>query len=854
MSYIEDITRIQNVSVEDAIEVSKRNVPNIYRFRPWTHPELNHGVNLLESEDALCCYMAAYGEMHELKCKAVLRNLPFESFSNFEVFDWGCGQGIGTICLTEMLQERNKLHLLQKVTLVEPSRAALDRATFNVNLFTRGVTRVIPIEKFLPSVDNNEHAIDGITYEYSTIIHIFSNILDVNNIDIAALSRMIPQIGTQQYIVCIGPKNSNSNRIELFSSIFAPEQYLSNINAPIFGTTTTNHQFGCKALSWEYNNSPLSLDAINNLPHNITANVLLDDYATQLAVENGILHPQAAQLIEKISLFLGNDDIIYYKPNIDGNVADIVIVRPHAGIYIIQVFDYDITKETKKSPIGVLKKMKEELITLHIKQSAENYISQRGYWSILNMIGFFTQNTAEEVEQYCSENQISHDHETILGKDSLQIDLREIFTQIGFFQSRRIFTSIVKKDFLKLISPGWHSYKEGAPIPLTRKQQDLSLSHIGKQKIKGIAGSGKTEVMVHRAVNAQIRTGEKVLLLTYNLSLRNYIHLRLSRVRADFAWDQFYITNYHQLIKNELLKHDIDTFDVSFDDEQLFNGYENEIQKYSAIFIDEIQDYKPVWLSIINKYFLADAGELVVFGDPSQKMYDNCELDKQGDIRIGVIPGEWNGQLIKGIRYTNAQLAHFTNLFGHKYLGDELLQQAAQQQIGFDTRIVFKQLQDEPIEHVVSCIEHELEKIGIDIQTCPDLAILSDTHNIVRLIEKALKEKYIDLPIITTSESQTQYDNLLARYEGDYRNPLFERDKHKIRRMKKVHFAIDTEAVKISTIKSYKGLEAETAIVIVEPNCEPSVLYTGLTRAKNNLVIISLGNPQYDSFFQANIK
>jgi len=286
----------------------------------------------------------------------------------------------------------------------------------------------------------------------------------------------------------------------------------------------------------------------------------------------------------------------------------------------------------------------------------------------------------------------------------------------------------------------------------------------------------------------------------------------------------------------------------------LFNGYENETQKYSAIFIDEIQDYKPVWLSIINKYFLADAGELVVFGDPSQKTYDNCELDKQGDIRIGVIPGEWNGQLIKGIRYTNAQLAHFTNLFGHKYLGDELLQQAAQQQIGFDTRIVFKQLQDEPIEHVVSCIEHELEKIGIDIQTCPDLAILSDTHNIVRLIEKALKEKYIDLPIITTSESQTQYDNLLARYEGDYRNPLFERDKHKIRRMKKVHFAIDTEAVKISTIKSYKGLEAETAIVIVEPNCEPSVLYTGLTRAKNNLVIISLGNPQYDSFFQANIK
>ena len=148
MSYINDLATLSNVTVEDVIRLSSKYVPREYRMTPWKYPELNHGVNLLSSEDALCCYMSAYGEMHTIKCRTVFRNLPWDSFANIEVVDWGCGQGIGTICLAEMLRERNKLHLLQKVTLIEPSKLALNRALFNVNKFTNGVARVIPIEKY----------------------------------------------------------------------------------------------------------------------------------------------------------------------------------------------------------------------------------------------------------------------------------------------------------------------------------------------------------------------------------------------------------------------------------------------------------------------------------------------------------------------------------------------------------------------------------------------------------------------------------------------------------------------------------------------------------------------------------
>ena len=852
MSYIDDISRIQNISVEDVVRISKLHVPSVYRNRPWQCPELNHGVNLLTSEESLCCYIAAYGEMHAIKCRTALRNLPFDSFTNFEVVDWGCGQGIGTICLAEMLNERNKLHLLQKATLIEPSKTALDRAVFHVNKFTNGATRIISLQQYLPSIENTEgnNEITELNYEYRIIIHVFSNILDVNNIDLAKLARMMPKVGTQQYIVCIGPKNGNSNRIELFSRIFEPHSFLTSIDAAVFGTTSTNHQFGCKALCWEYNNTPISTEVINALPRIVAAEPILDDYELQLALTNKLLHPTAFQLMESAYSYIGDDDIVYYKPNIEGTIADIIIVRPNAGIFIIQVFDSDFSQESATNPVSVLKQIKEDLITLHIKQSAENYLSQSGYWSVIKMIGFFPNNTTAQIEQYCQDNNIQHDYEILIGHDVLNGHVREILNNARFFQSNRNFTSALKNDFLRLISPGWHSYKEGRAIPFTNEQKKLLPSHSGRQKIKGVAGSGKTEVLVQRAVNAQIRIGERVLILTYNLSLRNYIRSRLAQVRADFAWDKFYITNYHQFIKSEAIRLDLDTYAISYNNDNLFEGLDT--QRYSAIFIDEIQDYKPEWLSIINKYFLAEQGELVVFGDPKQQMYDNCELDEQGDIRIGVIPGVWNGSLASGMRHSNPQLAHFSNLFSHQFLGEDL--RYTEQQMAFDVRISFKQLMDQPLELIVTYIVGELQAMDIQLNDTPDLAILTDKHSIVRQMETILSSQFPNLPIITTSENQSQYDAILTKYNSDGNDPRFSRDIEQLRRTKKIHFEGDKNAIKISTIQSFKGLEAEIVVVIVTPGCNPNTLYTGLTRAKNSLIIISLGNPQYDSFFQANIK
>ena len=126
-----------------------------------------------------------------------------------------------------------------------------------------------------------------------------------------------------------------------------------------------------------------------------------------------------------------------------------------------------------------------------------------------------------------------------------------------------------------------------------------------------------------------------MLILTYNITLRNYIHDNISRVREEFYWDNFYITNYHSFIKvqaNRLNKR----LDLSsFDNPYLFADSEGEIEKYNAIFIDEIQDYQSEWIDLIKRYFLEKDGEFVVFGDEKQNIYDRkLDQDKSPNTRV----------------------------------------------------------------------------------------------------------------------------------------------------------------------------------------------------------------------------
>lgn len=75
---------------------------------------------------------------------------PFQQLQgNIEIVDWGCGQGIGSATIIDILQQRDLLHWLRKVTLIEPSEKALGRANLNVKQLTHNNVEIEIINKYL---------------------------------------------------------------------------------------------------------------------------------------------------------------------------------------------------------------------------------------------------------------------------------------------------------------------------------------------------------------------------------------------------------------------------------------------------------------------------------------------------------------------------------------------------------------------------------------------------------------------------------------------------------------------------------------------------------------------------------
>lgn len=55
--------------------------------------------------------------------------------------------------------------------------------------------------------------------------------------------------------------------------------------------------------------------------------------------------------------------------------------------------------------------------------------------------------------------------------------------------------------------------------------------------------------------------------------------------------------------------------------------------------------------------------------------------------------------------------------------------------------------------------------------------------------------------------------------------------------------------MKLSTLHSFKGFESPTVFVIVNEPDGPELLYTGLTRAKENIVVLLPEGSRYSDFF-----
>lgn len=270
MSYADDIQKQYHLSINEIIRISRSYVPDRFKSCPWCYTDgqgrgLNRGTAVLETEELCCAYMSAYGPMHRHKLMRALdeNEFPYSDLTDgVEIYDWGCGQGIGTMAVIEKLRQHNMLGKLRKVVLEEPSDVARDRAILHVTKALEDYhADVVAVSKYLPSdYGDNSNSVTSINVEQPIAIHIFSNILDIEAVSLKGVSKMITSSGKKHIVLCIGPANCNESRLFAFRNYFLEKHIhlFTDFRDTNFGHHPNKHSYGCLISSFSFCLSPSS--------------------------------------------------------------------------------------------------------------------------------------------------------------------------------------------------------------------------------------------------------------------------------------------------------------------------------------------------------------------------------------------------------------------------------------------------------------------------------------------------------------------------------------------------------------------------------------------------------------------
>lgn len=218
-------TSIRNIAIDEIMLLPPHEQDRLYE-------DLVHGTSVINDEPHLNKYLYSFGLMHKAKLDEAFSKIPqiHNLFSEeIEIYDWGCGQGVATICLLDYLRSYRIAHCIKRINLIDPSEAAISRTKEILSCYNEcdGVevrTVVKTFDELVP--------VEIISYNCRKL-HLFSNILDVASFDLPQFTQLfqITQAGGN-YIVSIGPLNANYKRADWFIAALNPKYKYVNLDIP----------------------------------------------------------------------------------------------------------------------------------------------------------------------------------------------------------------------------------------------------------------------------------------------------------------------------------------------------------------------------------------------------------------------------------------------------------------------------------------------------------------------------------------------------------------------------------------------------------------------------------------------
>lgn len=552
--------------LQKIISKAYENLPIEKRAKPWTF--VNHGVDLLKNEDELNCYLVAYGKMHEEKIHtalSTLTNLKEIVKNKYQIIDWGCGQGLATLCFFDYIKGDLSNKKPQRITLIEPSNSAISKAKKYIQSITQSNTTQL-IEKRLDEVN-----LSDIKITEPVTINFFSNILDIESINLEKLAELIKSnIKGEQYFACVGPMNVTSTRIDTFAKLLncTDEQLIGKENGKLKTTRGT-----IKLLVFKIKGTEIEIIKSIYYPPMPKNNNIMHILDKKLkAIDPHKLNP-LDKIIEYYKLVveleqLKEPAVDSYNPyNYTLNEKNEFVIDLESNNLFLNIFnqnkkekwpkDLNITLEIdiegKKYSIlnytylfddikeidTANEKVKLQLLSFELNYgtlSSKFEKDEKAIDELENLIK--QQKTLEEVINILRielDNNLTFDNKLSFALSSKNPALSQIYSELRKVNSHSVANNSVLSNFLfnKTIDNQLNNYSENDLIQISnlddsQKNAVLTAFNNKVSVITGPPGSGKTQVISNILANAVLQN-KKVLVASKNNQAVDNVKSRFDR-------------------------------------------------------------------------------------------------------------------------------------------------------------------------------------------------------------------------------------------------------------------------------------------------------------------------------------
>lgn len=367
----------------------------------------------------------------------------------------------------------------------------------------------------------------------------------------------------------------------------------------------------------------------------------------------------------------------------------------------------------------------------------------------------------------------------------------------------------------------------------------------GHRIITGVAGSGKTIILIARAKFLS-ETNSNVLLLCYNRNLADYFNIELE----DYA-QKIHAATFHQWAAKKLCGWQVRERET--DGEygkraliQLKNG-SREAKKYDAVLIDEAQDFPRSWFECARlavKDPDPERGQLLIAGDGTQTLRKR-DFRAWSDVGIKASGRTFQRRFRLDMNYRNTrQILEIAQPFQSRPRSRHAI--APEDDAGLAPSPIDPNLalRDGPSPELVLCKnrEEECEYIAARV----DALLLDEQRDALSAEDIAILYPY--------RPKGDGYSNLRRLFDRlkRYGSPNWLASEAKTGSGKNsgtsYGIGLATKGVNVSPIQGFKGLQARIVFLMwadllpsgwreIGHDGERAELYVGLTRAEEQLII-----------------